>query len=74
MVLSLLTWASLFDRICILCYNQSCAAQKARFPLSMHEKVVVVDGVVIDRELSQAKKSHHYKIAMTFAWLARTVL
>eukprot|EP00965_Chrysotila_dentata_P203147 6181542-Pleurochrysis_carterae.AAC.2 len=71
----LLDVAPIFEKVFILCFNTSCLGQVERWPAPLQSRVELVDGLVVDKQLRIGpNKGHHYRVALTFANIAREQL
>jgi len=58
-------FASLFDRIAIVCYESTCEHQRSAWPLWLQERVVPVDGHPVNMRLGVADViDHGYKVTL----------
>lgn len=66
---ALVRLASLFPRICILCYATSCTGQIHAWPASLHARLNIIDTAMVDHALGIEQHSHHYKVAHRYAYV-----
>ena len=64
----------LFDRVCILCYANSCLGQRDAWPSEVMSRLVVIDGARVDAHLGVEEMPHHHKAAQTYAFVLREQL
>lgn len=73
--------AQLFDQVCILCHNSSCAShlEEARgawnsWPSCIRSRFHVIDSDQLNHHFKWERKNHHFNVGQAFAYLARTYL
>lgn len=66
---ALVRLASLFPRICILCYATSCTSQIHAWPASLHARLNIIDTATVNQALGIEQYSHHYKVAHAYAYV-----
>ena len=64
----------LFDRVCIICYADSCLGQREAWPSEVLSRLVVIDGAKVDADLGIQAFPHHHKAAQTYGFVLRRQL